>query len=142
MQNTIIELNKKISKNSRKIDNLTNTIAETGNATLVSTLENLETERDDLNAQLIREENKVKSRTVDENVIKSAFTQAKKMFESGELEDTRQLINLYLENIIVYKEYVDIVVNVLPFFSDETDDITDVFRKVVAVTRKKIYSKF
>ena len=141
LESSILDLNKKIAENQRKIDNLANTIAETGNATLVSMLENFEAERDRLNAQLIREENKIKSRIVDENVIKAAFMKAKQMFESKELEDTRQLINLYLEEIIVYKEHVDIVVNVLPFFSDESNDKKDVFRKIVSIERDIIYGK-
>ena len=98
-------------------------------------LETLEAERDILTAQLIKEESKMKSRTVDESIIKMAFIQAKQMFESNELEDTRQLVNLYIENIIIGKEYVDIVVNVLPFFSDKDDDINEVFRRLIPVSR-------
>jgi len=131
---------KKISANQRKIDNLTNTIAETGNATLVAALEKLEIERDNLQSQLVREENKVRSRTVDESVIKMAFIQAKQLFESKELEESSQLINLYIEDIKIYKEYVDITVNVLPFFSDKDDDINELFRKVITVERPQIYS--
>jgi len=138
-ENAIQDISKKIADNNRRIDNITNTIAETGNATLVTALENLEIERDRLHAQLLKEENKVSSRKVDESVIRAAFMQAKQMFESKELEDTSQLINLYLEKIIVYKEHVDIIVNVLPFFSDETDDTSYLFKKTISVLRREVY---
>ena len=49
------------------------------------------------------------------------------MFESGLLDDTRQLIDLYLEEIIVYKEHVNIGVNVLPFFPDEIELLSQSF---------------
>ena len=139
LQRSIADLNKKIVENTRKIENIVSTIAETGNVTLVAALENLETERDRLQSQLIREENKVKSRIVDESVIKMAFVRAKQMFESKELEDTKRLLNLYIENITVHKEHVDIIVNVLPYFSDKDDDINDMFRRLIPVNREIIY---
>jgi len=52
-----------------------------------------------------------------------------------------RLIDLYLENIIVYKEHVDIIVNVLLFFSEDNDDIAELFRKVISVPMETIYGK-
>jgi len=41
---------------------------------------------------------------------------ARELFLSGELEEKRQLINLYLNKVVVYREHVEIFLNLLPIF--------------------------
>ena len=51
---------------------------------------------------------------LDETEIRVAFHQAQQMFRNGELLQMEQIINLYLDRVNVYPEYVEIHINNVP----------------------------
>lgn len=109
----LARIRRELTKTLNKIENLTNVIAETGNVTLITALERSEKER---NQWLQREKELLTSMeqlTIPDNVIQAAFNRAKLLFHSGELEETRQLIQLYVDRITVYPDRIDIKLNAL-----------------------------
>ena len=60
------------------------------------------------------EERNAEQNKLDEGEIRAAFLQAQQMFRSGELPQIEQILNLYLDRVIVYPEYVEIHINNVP----------------------------
>ena len=53
---------------------------------------------------------------ISEEELTAAYRKARELFLSGSPEEKRQLINLYLEKVMVYEQYVEVYVNTLPRF--------------------------
>ncbi len=77
-------------------------------------LTQLEREKELLDVQIQEEERGTKENDLDEEAIRAAFRQAQKMFHSGTLPQIEQIINLYLDKVLVYPDYVEIHLNNVP----------------------------
>ena len=98
----------------QKISNIVNIIANTGSAALVTQLTQLEREKELLDVQIQEEERGTKEEDLDEEAIRAAFRQAQKMFHNGTLPQMEQIINLYLDKVLVYPDYAEIHLNNVP----------------------------
>ena len=98
----------------QKIANIVNVITNTGSAALVNQLNQLEKEKEQLDFQIQVESRDRREKELDENAIREAFRQAQKMFHSRTLPQLEQLINLYLDKVLVYPDYVEIHLNNVP----------------------------
>ena len=98
----------------QKIANIVNIIANTGSAALVTQLTQLEREKELLDVQIQEEERDTKENELNEEAIRAAFRQAQKMFHSRTLPQLEQIINLYLDKVLVYPDYVEIHLNNVP----------------------------
>lgn len=61
---------------------------------------------------------KMKTVKIPDEEINAAFVKAKAMFQSGTLAETRQLINLYVEKVVVYPDKIDLRINPINFVSN------------------------
>ena len=98
----------------QKITNIVNIIANTGSAALVTQLTQLEREKELLDVQIQEEERSTEEGELDEEGILAAFRQAQKMFHNGTLPQMEQIINLYLDRVVVFPDYVEIHLNNVP----------------------------
>ena len=98
----------------QKITNIVNIIANTGSAALVTQLTQLEREKELLDVQIQEEERITEESELDEEGILTAFRQAQKMFHNGTLPQMEQIINLYLDRVVVFPDYVEIHLNNVP----------------------------
>ena len=98
----------------QKITNIVNIIANTGSAALVTQLTQLEREKELLDVQIQEEERSTEESELDEEGILTAFRQAQKMFHNGTLPQMGQIINLYLDRVVVFPDYVEIHLNNVP----------------------------
>ena len=64
----------------------------------------------------IRELRKKKGLTQQQLAERVGVTKA--MFQSGTLAETRQLINLYVEKVVVYPDKIDLRINMINFVSN------------------------
>ena len=108
------------------IGNILNVISQSGSQRLLEKLDDLEREQNDLLLKIEEEKKNIKEASVDEKIIKEAFYRAKKMFESGELEDMRHLINLYLNEVVIYLDRIEVSINALPGYTLPNDKTLDV----------------
>ena len=74
----------------------------------------MEREKELLDVQIQEEERGTKEDDLDEEAIRAAFRQAQQMFHSGTLPQMEQIINLYLDKVLVYTDYVEIHLNNVP----------------------------
>ena len=98
----------------QKINNIVNIIANTGSAALVTQLTQLEREKELLDVQIQEEERSAEESELDEDAILAAFRQAQKMFHNGTLPQMEQIINLYLDRVVVFPDYVEVHLNNVP----------------------------
>ncbi len=98
----------------QKIANIIQVISTTGSSTLVNALEGLETEKAKLESELIAAESNLRSSVLTEEEVKAAYIKARELFLQGDYETKRQLINLYLNKVLVYDDYVEVYINALP----------------------------
>ena len=99
-------------------------IAESASASrsLVAIIERLEKQKEDIERQIEEAERLSKVVEVTEDDIRYHYQRARELFNSGQLPEVRQLINLYLERVVVYKEHVEIFIHVLPLFCGVNHD--------------------
>lgn len=98
----------------QKIANIVNVITNTGSAALVNQLNQLEKEKEQLDFQIQVESRDRREKELNENAIRESFRQAQRMFHSRTLPQMEQLINLYLDKVLVYPDYVEIHLNNVP----------------------------
>lgn len=111
------KLTKQLKETEEKINNIVSAIASSGSTALLSALETLEQEKAQLETMLAEEEAyQLQSNDITEAQIYEAYAKARELFLTDELEEKRQLINLYLNKVVVYREHVEIFLNMLPIF--------------------------
>lgn len=81
---------------------------------MVNQLNQLEKEKEQLDFQIQVESRDRREKELSENAIREAFRQAQRMFHSRTLPQMEQLINLYLDKVLVYPDYVEIHLNNVP----------------------------
>lgn len=99
---------------TKQINNLVNVIAETGSKAVVERLNELEKEKILIENQMEILNNKISQATISKETIAIVFGQAKKLFENGTLESSKKLIDLFVDKVIVYKDRIEIKLNILP----------------------------
>lgn len=110
------QLEKKIKEMDGKLANIISAIASTGSSALISALESLEQEKALLEDQMQEEMGKLCMVNVSEEQIRRAYNKARELYLNGSLDEMRQLINLYLNKVVIYKEHVEVFLNVLPVY--------------------------
>lgn len=98
----------------QKIANIIQVISTTGSPALVNALEALETDKARLECELNSAESNMRSSVLTEEEIRQAYVKARELFLQGDYETKRQLINLYLDKVLVYDDYVEVYINALP----------------------------
>jgi site-specific DNA recombinase len=112
MEQTVISLDAQIS-------NMVLTITQNPNTSraMYDMLNRLETQKQDIENEIARNRNLMKVVDITEEDMRTAYTKAREMLKSGTLPELRQLINLYVEKVVVYREHVEVFFHVLPVFS-------------------------
>ena len=107
-------LHANLKETQKKIDNVVSVITQTGSPSLLQTLEQLDSEKQDLTVQIKQEEERRVTNRLNEREIIAAYRRAQELFETGSLPQRKQLLNLYLKRVNVYPEYVQIHLHKIP----------------------------
>lgn len=114
-----------------KIENIINAVAVSGSTALLESLETFKKERDTLRKKVADKEQQMNSCNIDTMMIELAYSHAKGIYLCGGTDANRQLINLYLDKMVVYQEHIEFYLNTLPVsilqkeVSRATDGIED-----------------
>ena len=111
---TKTHLESRIKDISEQIDNLVSVIAKTGSQAVLTRLDDLEKEKALLENQLQQINRELRKSHVSQNTLKRLFARARKLFECGTLESSKQLIDLFVEHVDVFPDHVEIKLNILP----------------------------
>lgn len=93
---------------------LVNVIAETGSKSVIVRLNALEKEKILIENQIETLNAKISQTSISKETIEIMFCKAKKLFENGTLESSKKLIDLFVDKVIVYKDRIEIKLNILP----------------------------
>ncbi len=99
---------------TKKIDNIIAAVANTGSSALLQTLDALEKERGELYERIEAVKRRSCAREVSEEMVREAYNRAREMYRSDSKELHRQLLQLYLDHVVVYREHVEVYLNTLP----------------------------
>lgn len=93
----------------------------------------LENKKEEVDREIDTSEKLLKVPDVTEDDMRYHYTKARELLESGQLPEIRQVINLYVEKVIIFRDHVDVYLHMLPMFcmqnhvtyeSGKTDEIT------------------
>ena len=115
-------------KVEKQIENLVNVITESGNFSPVfqSKLDALTNEQAEILASLKRESSVNLDEFVTKEEIRRTYFRVLNLLKSGEIADKAAIINTLLNRVIVYKDRIEIFVNLLPLKNSTADlQITD-----------------
>ena len=108
------ELKKKLKSIQREAANIVTVISQTGSAKLANRLTELENEEKSLQVRIDQFDESEKVRSMDEEEIKKAFRQACVLFEKGTLSTTKQLIEMFVDRVIVYEDHLELRLKINP----------------------------
>lgn len=112
-------MNKNLEKTKKKIENLTQAIAEIGyNSELKKQLILLEDEKQTIIKEISNYNTVISPNITKEKTI-SAYKKIKELFETNDIDINKKLINIFLNKVMVYEDRVEIFINSVPFFNNE-----------------------
>ncbi len=114
------ELNRQYSLNMeamRELDtqiaNIVSIMANTGSAALAEKLSVLEIDREKCRLEITEVELKLsETGKINRMALHSAFKQAKEMLMNGTLENRKNIIDNYVDSIVIYSDRIEIIINV------------------------------
>lgn len=113
-----INAENRLKELSRQIDNLVDIIADTGSKAIIERLEGLEREKTLIEDKIRKLDAELSKKMVSKTKLKRLFSRAKHLFEQGTLDASKRLVDLFVERVDVYKDHIEIRLNILP--SDTT----------------------
>ena len=105
---------KRLKEVSRRIDNLVDVIADTGSKTVIERLDSLENEKSLIEDQIFKLEKELSKKVISRTKLRQLFNKAKNLFEQGTLDASKRLIDLFVERVDIYKDHIEIKLNILP----------------------------
>jgi site-specific DNA recombinase len=115
----VADLEKAYKDVSGQIDNLVLGIAHNPNTSVAmyELLNELEERKRTIEFELEQHRNLSLVHEVTEDDLKVAYEKAGEMLKAGTLPEIRQVINLYVQKVMVYREHVEVYYHVLPVFA-------------------------
>lgn len=113
----IKNLERQLETIERKIGNLTKIIVDAGkfNDIFEAELNSLTDEKAKILENLKRESTTGFTEFVTKETIRRTYFRVLKLLETGETQDKETIINTLLNRVIVYKDRVEIFINILPY---------------------------
>jgi hypothetical protein len=84
----------------------------------------LEIEKKDINTLIAKTESSAGVVSLPEAKLKEAFDNARRLFMQGTLPQIRQLIALYVQKVIIHKEQVEVIINLLNLYPENESNHT------------------
>jgi site-specific DNA recombinase len=115
----IRDIEKTLENLNEQIGNIVLGIAQNSNTSraMYDKLSELEVRKAETEAELVRSRSLMQIPDVTEEDLRVAYDRAREMLRSGTLPEIRQVINLYVQKVVVYREHVEVYYHVLPVFA-------------------------
>ena len=109
--NVIANMKVNLKQITSKIGNIVNVIGKTGSNALLDELESLEKDKARIENELNKMRSGLESKFLSEEELKDAYVSVRNSFNDLTDEEKRQLINLYLDKLVMYEDYVEMYLN-------------------------------
>ena len=107
-------LGKRLSDINRKIKNLVDLVTKTGSAALAEKLTELENDKIEVQCKYEQVCNESSVKEVGIKQLKDSFHKAKKLLKTGRLSNTRKLIELYIDKVLIFESSIEVFFNFHP----------------------------
>lgn len=121
LQAEINGLNDRITEVGKGIENIVDVVMNTGSAALSAKLAELEKERETLRKALRKAEQQKKNTGINKRQLKSVFRVAKQMLQDGTLANKREIINQYVNRVVVFRDRIEVEYNISPTYAVKED---------------------
>ena len=111
-------IRRQIGQAAKEIENIVNVVARTGSEALIERLAQAERTKKELEYRLATLEDEANACQIDAQRLTDAFKKARQYLRTGELKQTKVLLERYVKEIIIYKDSVEVFLN-LGIRSDE-----------------------
>ena len=101
-----------IKKLEKKIDNVVQVISQTASMALSEKLQALESEKFSIEINIHQLEREQSENHVTEDDLKKAFRKARKLLESKDLENTKELMQTFVEQVLMFPDRIEISFNI------------------------------
>ena len=141
MSQTLRRLESEIHAIDKKLDNLSEALADCADkrqrGIVLSKMEKLEDEKTALQSYIAQEKTAIALDIPDKKELEGYFHKAQKMFRAKTLDEMQQLIDLYVEKVIVNEDEIQVILNLVPLFYRQsfTNDLR-------CISRKKLREKY
>lgn len=98
------------------IKNILKAIEVSESRTLLQRLEELEKEKEVIDKEINKNEAKHKPQVFDYELVERTFNEAKTLFKKGSLPETKQLISMFVDKVVVHEDRVEVIFNAVPFY--------------------------
>lgn len=119
MSQTLKRLEGNIKEIDEKLKNLGNALADAlttrQRQIILENMEKLEDEKIAFEEYILREKSALALDIPSEEELNRCFNEAKSMFRERSLANMQELIDLYVEKIIVFEDEVEVILNLVPF---------------------------
>lgn len=134
----VSQMEKKIKQINIRMDNLTDILSESEvtdqqKDVLLQKIGKLADDKTKITECLEQEKMELESEIPDRQAIKRCFNKARQMFRDKTLDELQQIIDLYVNKIVVYKERIEVILNMMPLFP-----VNDLTQKSCSVERNTI----
>lgn len=140
MSQTLNRLESQIHEIDGKLENLSDVLADgvdrRQRQIILGKMEKLEDEKVALQEYVMQEKAALELDIPDRNELLLCFRKAQEMFREQSLEEMQQLIDLYVEKIIVHKDEVEVILNLVPILYRHSFT-----RQIHVVSRKELREK-
>lgn len=137
MNQTLRRLESEIHAIDKKLDNLSDALADCidrrQRSIILSKMEKLEDEKAALLCYIEQERTALALNIPDKKELERYFKKAQEMFRAKTLEEMQQLVDLYVEKVIVNEDEIQVILNLVPLFYRQkfTDDVRHISRKML-----------
>lgn len=107
-------IRKQISKLDKEINNLVCLAAKIGSESIAEKIVIMEQDRMLLNSELKKMTDVSDVPDITEESLKERFDKARRLLAIGTLKETKTLINLFIEKVVVFEDHIEILFNVHP----------------------------
>ncbi len=141
MSQTLRRLEGDIHAIDKKLDNLSEALADCSDkrqrGIVLSKMEKLEDEKTALQSYIAQEKTAIALDIPDKKELEGYFHKAQEMFRAKTLDEMQQLIDLYVEKVIVNEDEIQVILNLVPLFYRQS--FTNDLRRI---SRKKLREKY
>lgn len=141
MSQTLHRLENETHAIDAKLENLSDVLADgvdrKQRSMILSKMEKLEDEKTALQSYIAQEKATIALDIPDKKELEGYFRKAQEMFRAKTLDEMQQLIDLYVEKVIVNEDEIQVILNLVPLFYRQsfTNDLR-------LISRKKLREKY
>jgi soluble cytochrome b562 len=102
---------KQLAQTAKEIENIVSVIAKTGSEALIERLNETERSKKELEYRYEKLSDETGAYLIDADRLTDAFKKARQLLKTGELKQTKAMIERYVKQIVIYHDRIEVFLN-------------------------------